>query len=136
MGVIIEMSNKHNLIRPVYPSSGSAGIRFFSQCDYYIEPFSFKAIGTGFRSILDSGECGVLSIHSELFQRGLMGHTGTIDSDYANEIYFYVYNVTKRGIKISKGDILGQMLVTKVEKLNGVDENFGVRTGIFGRIGK
>lgn len=28
MGVIVEMSNKHNLIRPVYPSSGSAGIRF------------------------------------------------------------------------------------------------------------
>ena len=136
MGVIVEMSNKHNLIRPVYPSSGSAGIRFFSQCDCYIEPLSFKAIGTGFRSILDNGECGVLSIHSELFQKGLMGHNGIIDSDYANEIYFYVYNVTKKGIKISKGGILGQMLVTKIEKVNGVEEKFGVRTGIFGRIGK
>lgn len=65
-----------------------------------------------------------------------MGHNGIIDSDYANEIYFYVYNVTKKGIKISKGEILGQMIVTKIEKANGVEEKFGERTGVFGRIGK
>lgn len=134
MRVLNRIAASNDTINPVYPSSGSVGVRLFCQNDVSIEPRSFKAINTGYHSVLEEGDCGIVVPHSKLFESGLIWHTGIIDVDYDKEIYFYLRNITDESIVVRRGDILCQFIIVGVQRFENIKENDGVRVGKFGRI--
>lgn len=123
------MNNKLN-----YPSFGSSGIRMYNKNKVTIKPGEFKALDSGEKLNIYNNLCGIVFLHSLLFEKGLVGHTGVLDSDYKGNIFFYVRNVTNKPVIIDEGDILGQVVVTEIHKLYYVDVKNGKRSGKFNRV--
>lgn len=120
--------------KPNYPSFGSSGIRLYNKNKVIINPGEFKALDSGEKLNISDNLCGIVFLHSLLFEKGLVGHTGVLDSDYKGNIFFYVRNVTNEPIVIDEGDILGQVVVTELHKLYYVDVKNGKRSGEFNRV--
>lgn len=130
---------------PYYATSGSAGmdIRAAIKDDIIIEPSKVELIPTDISVEIPLGyeiqvrpRSGLAANHSI----GILNSPGTIDSDYRGEVKIILMNFGKEDFKISKGDRIAQLIVSKVYMAKMVevkDLNSSNRgEGGFGHTGK
>ena len=104
---------------PYYATSGSAGmdIRAALKEDVFLQPGKVELIPTDISVEIPLGyeiqvrpRSGLAANHSI----GILNSPGTIDSDYRGEIKVILMNFGKEDFKISKGDRVAQLIVSKV----------------------
>lgn len=130
---------------PHYATPGSAGmdIRAAIKDDVILEPGKVELIPTDISVEIPLGyeiqvrpRSGLAANHAI----GILNSPGTIDSDYRGEVKIILMNFGKDDFKISKGDRIAQLIVSKVyiAKMVAVkDLNSSSRgQGGFGHTGK
>lgn len=130
---------------PHYATAGSAGmdIRAAIKEDVILEPGKVELISTNISIEIPLGyeiqvrpRSGLAANHSI----GILNSPGTIDSDYRGEVKIILMNFGKENFKISRGDRIAQLIVSKVytAKIEEVDDlNSSHRgEGGFGHTGK
>lgn len=130
---------------PGYATPGSAGmdIRAAIKQDVILKPGVVELIPTNISVEIPVGyeiqvrpRSGLAANHSI----GILNSPGTIDSDYRGEVKIIIMNFGKEDFKISKGDRIAQLIVSKVytAKIEEVkDLNSSHRgEGGFGHTGK
>jgi len=130
---------------PYYATSGSAGmdIRAAVKEDVIIEPGKVELVSTNISVEIPLGfeiqvrpRSGLAAKHSI----GVLNSPGTIDSDYRGEVKIILINFGKEDFKISRGDRIAQLIVSKVYNAKMVevkDLNLSKRgDGGFGHTGK
>jgi dUTP pyrophosphatase len=104
---------------PHYATSGSAGmdIRAALNEDIVLKPGKVELIPTNLSVEIPIGyeiqvrpRSGLAANHSI----GLLNSPGTIDSDYRGEVKIIIMNFGKEDFKISRGDRIAQLIVSKV----------------------
>jgi len=130
---------------PSYATPGSAGmdIRAAIKSDVILEPGKVELIPTNISVEIPLGyeiqvrpRSGLAANHSI----GILNSPGTIDSDYRGEVKIIIMNFGKEDFRISRGDRIAQLIVSKVytAKIEEVkDLNLSHRgEGGFGHTGK
>lgn len=130
---------------PYYATSGSAGmdVRAAINDDRILQPGKVELIPTNISVEIPLGyeiqvrpRSGLAANHSI----GILNSPGTIDSDYRGEVKIILMNFGKEDFKISKGDRIAQLIVSKVYTAKMVevkDLNISRRgKGGFGHTGK
>lgn len=104
---------------PHYATAGSAGmdIRAAIKEDVILEPGKVELIPTNLSVEIPVGyeiqvrpRSGLAAKHSI----GILNSPGTIDSDYRGEVKIIIMNFGKEDFKISRGDRIAQLIVSKV----------------------
>ncbi len=104
---------------PHYATPGSAGmdIRAAIKEDVILKPGLVELIPTNISVEIPIGyeiqvrpRSGLAANHSI----GILNSPGTIDSDYRGEVKIIIMNFGKEDFKISKGDRIAQLIVSKV----------------------
>ena len=104
---------------PFYSTSGSAGmdIRAAITEDVIIESGKVELISTNISVEIPLGyeiqvrpRSGLAAKHSI----GVLNSPGTIDSDYRGEVKIILMNFGNESFKISKGDRIAQLIISKV----------------------
>ncbi len=108
---------------PVYATEGSAGMDLLAAVnrDLYIEPDETIAVPTGITIALPSGYEGQIRPRSGLALKhgvGIINSPGTIDSDYRGEIMVLLTNFSKDRFKVSRGDRIAQLVVSRYERVD------------------
>ena len=130
---------------PHYATPGSAGmdIRAAIKDDVILVPGKVELIPTDISVEIPLGyeiqvrpRSGLAANHSI----GILNSPGTIDSDYRGEVKIILMNFGKEDFKISKGDRIAQLIVSKVyiaKMVTVKDLNSSSRgVGGFGHTGK
>lgn len=130
---------------PNYATLGSAGmdVRAALIEDVTLYPGKVEMIPTNISVEIPTGyeiqvrpRSGLAAKHSI----GLLNSPGTIDSDYRGEVKIIIMNFGKENFKVSRGDRIAQLIVSKVYKadIEEVNElNLSHRgEGGFGHTGK
>lgn len=143
--VEVKIINKSDNPLPSYAKLGDSGmdIRFYSKYGNAIEiaPLSRVTLNTGLFVELPKGyefqnrpKSGLASLE------GIQAILGTIDEAYRGELKVILYNSTKIPFKVSPGDKVAQLVLSKVPKVNWkeVDELSITERGSggFGHTGK
>ena len=134
-----------NIPLPHYATPGSAGmdIRAAVKEDIFLEPGKVELVSTNISVEIPLGfeiqvrpRSGLAANHSI----GILNSPGTIDSDYRGEVKIILMNFGKENFKISAGDRIAQLIVSKIynAKIEEVDDlNSSKRgDGGFGHTGK
>lgn len=104
---------------PYYATSGSAGmdIRAAIKDDVILLPGKVELVPTNISFEIPLGyeiqvrpRSGLAANHSI----GILNSPGTIDSDYRGEVKIILMNFGKEDFKISRGDRIAQLIVSKV----------------------
>jgi dUTP pyrophosphatase len=104
---------------PYYATSGSAGmdIRAAIKDDIFLQPGKVGLIPTDISVEIPLGyeiqvrpRSGLAANHSI----GILNSPGTVDSDYRGEVKIILMNFGNEDFKISKGDRIAQLIVSKV----------------------
>ncbi len=130
---------------PYYSTSGSAGmdIRAALKDDLIIQPGKVELIPTNISVETPVGyeiqirpRSGLAANHGI----GILNSPGTIDSDYRGEIKIILMNFGKEDFKISRGDRIAQLVVSKVYTAKMVEVDVlnitGRGKGGFGHTGR
>lgn len=130
---------------PHYATQGSAGmdIRAAIKDDLIIEPGKVELIPTDISLEIPLGYEIQVRPRSGLAANnsiGILNSPGTIDSDYRGEVKIIMMNFGKENFKVSKGDRIAQLIVSKVyiAKMVAVKDLNSSSRGIggFGHTGK
>lgn len=130
---------------PEYATNGSAGmdIRAVNEEEIIIKPGQIELVPTNISVEIPNGyEMQVRPRSGLAFKHGIgvLNSPGTIDSDYRGEIKIILINLSKEDFKISCGDRIAQLVLSKVylaEMIESEDLNDSKRgKGGFGHTGK
>ena len=105
----IEEFRANNLLKKYQHDAGwdiRSGQDVYLSCGYY------QKVKTGLHIIIPEGFYGIIQSRSGLgIDHGIeVSNAGVIDAGYIGEISLKVYNHSKRGFTIKKGDRIGQIL--------------------------
>ncbi len=114
-----------------------AGADIFAQYDYCIEAHRTIAIPLGFGLKIPDGYMCCVYPKSGLTKEGLISNLPPIDSGYRGEIHAIITNITDEDKYITKGQKIGQLVITPVILADFVTELSNTRgVGAFGSTGK
>lgn len=108
-----------NIPLPQYSTSGSSGLDIRSALDTVILAGEIKLISTNLSVEIPQGfEIQVRPRSGLAAKHGIciLNSPGTIDSDYRGEIKIIMMNLGGEDFKISQGDRIAQLIVSKVYK--------------------
>lgn len=114
------LNNKFNSISlPDYATSGSAGmdIRAALDEDLILKPGQIELVPTNLSVEIPAGYEIQVRPRSGLAIKhgiGVLNSPGTIDSDYRGEIKIILINLSKEEFKISSGDRIAQLVLSRV----------------------
>lgn len=113
---------------PQYMTEGSAGMDLAANVteNTYLEPGEFKVIPCGIRLELPMGFEAQVRPRSGLAAKNgitVLNSPGTIDSDYRGEIKVILINHGKNKFEIKRGDRIAQLVISKVEKVEIVQNH-------------
>ncbi len=117
---IKRINNEFNDIPlPSYSTEGSSGmdIRAAVKSELFIEPGQVALVPTNLSVEIPVGYEIQVRPRSGLAAKygiGVLNSPGTIDSDYRGEIKIILINFSKERFKISRGDRIAQIVVSKV----------------------
>ncbi|MGL4454065.1 MAG: dUTP diphosphatase [Paraclostridium sp.] len=118
-------------------TKGSSGYDMFATEDVVIYPNESKAISTGVFIEITEGYEGQVRGRSGLnFKHDIFCPTGTIDSDYRNEVKVKLYNFGKEKFIINKGDRIAQLIINKYYEIVDAEIADVIREDGFGHTGK
>ena len=114
----------------------SCGHDLFSTEDNVIFPGRGLIVGTGVKLEISEGYEGQVRGRSGLnFKHNVFCPTGTIDSDYKDEIKVKLYNFGTEPFFIAKGNRIAQIIISKVYDVEGSIIIEKERNGGFGSTG-
>ncbi len=96
---------------PTIGTEHSAGFDIYSVEDIIIYPGETKSVSSGIAMEIPRGKCCVIWDRSGMGFKGIHRFAGLIDSDYRGEFKIILYNSTKEGFKINKGDRIAQGVI-------------------------
>lgn len=120
MRMKIKHVRRTDLPLPVYQSDGAAGLDLYADegFDKVIYPGACLAIGTNVAVEIPEGYEGQIRGRSGLaFKHGVLGHVGTIDSDYRGEIKALLYNTLGSYFVVRQGDRIAQLVIAPVVRV-------------------
>ena len=117
----VKIINKSTNSLPAYETPHSAGvdIRAFCSDDIILKPLERKLIPTGlFIELPDGTEAQIRPRSGLAIKHGItvLNSPGTIDADYRGEIKIVLINLGESDFKISSGDRICQMIISKYEQ--------------------
>lgn len=125
---------KGNLVKSTI---GSVGYDVFSLDDLVIPRKESRIINTGVSLEIPLGfEVQARGRSGLNINHNIICPTGTIDPDYKGEIKIKLYNLGNQLFKIKKGDRIAQLVVSKVEDIEGAEIFKKNRVGGFGSTGR
>lgn len=143
---IKRLNNEFNDIPvPSYSTEGSSGmdIRAAVAQDMFINPGEVQLVPTNFSVEIPEGYEIQVRPRSGLAIKngiGLLNSPGTIDSDYRGEIKIIMMNFGKEKFKISRGDRIAQLILSKYYKAEIIEtddlQNSKRGEGGFGHTGQ
>ena len=113
-----KLSNHAQL--PSYATDGSAACDIFAAEDAIVEHGNFKLIKTGLSIELPAGYEAQIRPRSGLaLKHGvtILNTPGTLDEDYRGELCILLMNHGKSDFRVSRGDRIAQMLISKVHRI-------------------
>ena len=118
----VKIINKSTNPLPDYETIHAAGvdIRAFCSEDIILKPFERKLIPTGLFIELPEGTEAQIRPRSGLaikYGISVVNSPGTIDADYRGEVKIILINLGEQDFKISNGDRICQMVISKYEKV-------------------
>lgn len=112
--------------KPEYKTSDSSGMDLYAMNNYKIEPKSCELIDTGIVLEIPNGYEGQIrsrsgiALNSKTF---VLNSPGTIDSDYRGSIKVILFNLSEKTFHVNKYDRIAQLVISKVEKVNLIENN-------------
>mgnify|MGYP001332913734 CR=1 FL=1 len=141
----IGIINKSNNPNPSYKTKGSSGLDLRASLtqDIIIEPHERAVIPTGiFLQLPEILEAQIRPRSGLALKDGItvLNTPGTIDSDYRGEVSVILVNLSNKPFKISNGDRIAQIVISRVQKItwNNIEvlETTERGEGGFGSTGK
>jgi dUTP pyrophosphatase len=113
---------------PSYSTEGSSGmdVRAAVTGDIFINPGGIMLIPTNISAEIPEGYEIQVRPRSGLAIKngiGLLNSPGTIDSDYRGEIKIIMFNFGKEKFKISRGDRIAQLILSKYYTADIIESN-------------
>src|SRR3990172_9465336 len=110
---------KKEAILPVYAHPGDAGMDLYSLENKNLKAGERYIFGTGLAIEIPKNYVGLIWERSGLATlEGLVSLGGVVDSGYRGEIGAALWNLSKKSVKISKNDRIGQLLIQPVVSAN------------------
>jgi dUTP pyrophosphatase len=122
----VKIINKSNNPNPSFSTEGSAGVdlRAFIDEEIIVKPLERVMVPTGLFIELPKGTEAQIRPRSGLSAKygiTVLNSPGTIDSDFRGEIKVILVNLSSEDFKISNGDRVCQMVISKYEKFTWED---------------
>jgi len=103
---------------PAYQTAGASGIDLCAAVSMTIYPGYTAGVPLGISVEIPTGFEGQLRPRSSLSANGILGHFGTIDSDYRGEIVAVLTNLSiGQNRRITKGERIAQLVIAPVERV-------------------
>jgi len=102
---------------PEYKTAGASGIDLCAAVSLTIYSGCTARVPLGIAVEIPSGFEGQLRPRSSLNARGILGHFGTIDSDYRGEISAVLTNLSAEKFEVHPGDRIAQLVIAPVERV-------------------
>ena len=120
--MVVIVINKSSNPLPAYESSFSAGmdIRAFLESPIVLQPQERVLVKTGLYLELDKNfEDQVRPWSGLALKKGItvLNSPGTIDADYRGEVGVILINISSENFKISSGDRIAQLVISKYESI-------------------
>jgi len=109
---------------PERGSKKAAGYDLKADVEVTISPRDTKLVKTGLKIQLpDNYEAQVRPRSGLALKKGLtvLNAPGTIDPDYTGEIGVIIHNTSDKYVKISKGDKIAQLVVSRFEEIDWME---------------
>lgn len=120
----IQIINKSNNALPAYETIASAGMdlrAYLPEGDVILKPMERSLIATGLYIELVNGYEAQIRPRSGLaLKHGItvLNSPGTIDADYRGEIKVLLINFSESEFKVTSGDRIAQMIISKHEQVD------------------
>jgi dUTP pyrophosphatase len=120
----IQIINKSNNILPAYETIASAGMdlrAYLPGNDIILKPLERSLIPTGLYMELPLGYEAQIRPRSGLALKygiTILNSPGTIDADYRGEIKVLLINFSAEEFKVSSGDRIAQMIISRHEQID------------------
>ena len=109
-------------ILPLQAYEDDAGWDLHVHHETWVTAYGWQDIATGVALAIPPGHYGrVVGRSSALRKRGLLVVEGIIDAGYRGEQMVCVYNLTGERVFLSKGDSLGQLIVSPIPQVDWVE---------------
>jgi len=141
---VSKVSGAEDIPLPQYMTEGASGMDLAANIaeNIYLEPGEFKVIPCGIQLELPRGFEAQVRPRSGLAAKygvTVLNSPGTIDSDYRGEIKVILINHGKEKFEIKRGDRIAQLVISKVEQVEIVQNSHLGKTtrgeGGFGHTG-
>lgn len=97
---------------PTRAYDDDAGFDLYTSEDVEIAPGTFADIPTGIAVELPAWSWGLVTGRSSaLRKRGLLVHSGIIDTGYRGELYAGAFNLTREPVVVLKGERVAQLII-------------------------
>jgi dUTP pyrophosphatase len=103
---------RSDLALPHFATEGSAGADLTAPEDFSARPGEIQVVASGLRVALPPGCYGRVEGRSSLERQGLHLLGGIIDNDYRGEIGIILVNLSRRVLRIRRGERLAQLIVS------------------------
>ncbi|HYD53027.1 MAG TPA: dUTP diphosphatase [Gemmatimonadaceae bacterium] len=103
---------------PAYQTGGAAGMDLHAAEARLIGPGETVLIPTGLAVEIPDGYEGQVRPRSSFSRRGIIGPTGTIDSDYRGDVGVILFNSTPAVVGVDAGERIAQLVVSPVARCN------------------
>ena len=119
----IQIINKSNNVLPAYETIASAGMdlrAYLPENDIILKPMERYLVPTGLYMELPVGYEAQIRPRSGLALKygiTILNSPGTIDADYRGEIKVLLINFSASEFKISSGDRIAQMIISRHEQI-------------------
>ena len=134
---LIDFGAKELGFYPTRKHYNDAGADVYALEDVYLDPGDVYSFGLGFGIELPDGYMGLIFPRSSMSAAGLTTELPPIDSGYKGEIHGVLTNNSNMPKRITKGDRIGQLVITPIILADFVDDLGTERgTGAFGSTGK
>lgn len=114
-----------------------AGADVYSTVDVVIAPNTVAKIPLGFGLEIPNGYAGFIFPRSSMSAKGITAELPPIDPGYRGEVHAILTNNGHEHYAVSKGDRVGQLVITPVVIAEFITEDIAQRgAGAFGSTGK
>jgi dUTP pyrophosphatase len=120
----IQIINKSDNALPAYETIASAGMdlrAYLPDGDVILKPMERSLIATGlFIELVNGYEAQIRPRSGLALKHGItvLNSPGTIDADYRGEIKVLLINFSESEFKVSSGDRIAQMIISKHEQVS------------------
>lgn len=107
--------------RPMYHTAGAGAFDLRCTEETIVEPGQVREVSTGLRLQLPKGMAGVIKGRSSLAMKGVLCHSGLIDSDYRGTISVLMYNLTDEPTTLKAGCRVAQLMVVNAYQVELIE---------------